>query len=206
MEYNTQRQKLKISDYGRNIYKLIQYAFTIEERDKRNQVAAAIVDIMAQNSSDAQDTEDYKRKYWVHLMILSDWKLDVDLPYDITPEETVDFKPHPISYNQAKPRYRHYGAIIEAMLKRVADYPEDEERTELISLIAHAMKRDYLLWNHDTVEDDLVTLQLESLSGGRIHLDENFHYNDFRDYLKGTDEERRSNGTHKKKKKKKKKM
>ena len=79
MEYNTQRTKLKINDYGRNIYKLIQYTKTVEDREKRNQMASAIVDIMAQNSPDSKDAEDYKRKYWVHLMILANWELDVDI-------------------------------------------------------------------------------------------------------------------------------
>lgn len=204
MEYNTQRTKLKINDYGRNVYNLIQYTKTVEDREKRTRMASAIVDIMAQNSPDAKGGEDYKRKFWVHLMILADWELDVDVPYEISREETVEFSPHTLEYNQDKIQYRHYGAIMERMIKRVAEYPEGEERDELVSLIAHAMKRDYLLWNRDTVEDDVITQQIESLSGDRLHLPEGFQFKDFREYLKGTDEERRANGTHKKKKKKKK--
>ena len=150
MEYNTQREKLKITDYGRNIYKLIEYTKHVEERDKRNLMASIIVDIMSQISSESKDVKDYKRKYWVHLMILSKWELDIDLPYDdITPEETVEFAPHPISYTQSKVTYRHYGSIMESMIKKVAEYPEGEERDELVRLMAHAMKRDYLLWNRD---------------------------------------------------------
>ena len=204
MEYNTQRTKLKINDYGRNIYKLIQYTKTVEDREKRNQMASAIVDIMAQNSPDSKDAEDYKRKYWVHLMILANWELDVDIPDQITSEETVEFEPQAIEYHRENIHFRHYGSIMEKMVKRVAEYPEGEERDELIKLIAHAMKRDYLLWNSDTVEDSVIRLQLENLSNDNIHLPEDFQFKDFRDYLKGTDEERRSNGTHKKKKKKKK--
>ena len=86
----------------------------------------------------------------------------------------------------------------------MAEYPEGEEREELIELIAHAMKRDYLLWNSDTVEDEVVRKQLENLSEGKLQLPDSFQFKDFREYLKGTDEERRANGTHKKKKKKKK--
>lgn len=204
MEYNTQRTKLKINDYGRNIYKLIQYTKTVEDREKRNQMASAIVDIMAQNSPDAKGGEDYKRKFWVHLMILADWELDVDVPYEISREETVEFTPHALKYGQEKIRYRHYGAIMEKMIRRVAEYPEGEERDELVSLMAHAMKRDYLLWNSDTVEDGVITQQIEELSDNKLQLPEDFQFKDFREYLKGTDEERRANGTHKKKKKKKK--
>ena len=107
MEYNTQRPRLKINDYGRNIYKLIEYAKTVEDRDKRNRMAEAIVDIMSHNSTEPKDSEDYKRKFWVHLMILSNWELDVDMPYDISREESVEFTPRPLGYNQGKTRYRH---------------------------------------------------------------------------------------------------
>jgi hypothetical protein len=86
----------------------------------------------------------------------------------------------------------------------VAEYPEGEERDELVSLMAHAMKHDYLLWNSDTVEDGVITQQIEELSDNKLQLPEDFQFKDFREYLKGTDEERRANGTHKKKKKKKK--
>ena len=123
MEYNTQRPRLKINDYGRNIYKLIEYAKTVEDRDKRNRMAEAIVDIMSHNSTEPKDSEDYKRKFWVHLMILSNWELDVDIPYDISREESVEFTPRPLGYNQGKTRYRHYGAVMESMIKRVAEYP-----------------------------------------------------------------------------------
>ena len=204
MEYNTQRTKLKINDYGRNIYKLIQYTKQVEDREKRTRMAEAIVDIMAQNSGDPKDAEDYKRKFWVHLLILAGGELDVDIPYDITPEETVEFKPQTLAYHHDKMQYRHYGVNIEKMIQRVAEYPEGEERDELVSLISHAMKRDYLLWNSDKVEDEVIKNQMESLSDNRLHFPEGFQFKDFREYLKGTDEERRANGTHKKKKKKKK--
>lgn len=203
MEYNTQRTKLIINDYGRNIYKLIQYTKNVADRDKRNVMASAIVDIMAQNSPDPKDAANYKRKFWVHLMILANWELDVDVPYEITREESVEFKPNAIGYHHEKSRFRHYGSIMENMIKRVAEYPEGEERDELVRLMAHAMKRDYLLWNSDTVEDDVIQHQLESLSDQKLHLPVDFQFKDFREYLKGTDEERRANGTHKKKKKKK---
>lgn len=203
MEYNTQRKKIKISDYGRNIYKLIEYAKTEQDRDKRNQMAESIVDIMAQIDKESKNADDNKRKYWVHLMILANWELDVDVPYDITREDTVEFSPRPMVYSQSKIRYRHYGQIMENMIKKVAEYPEGEEREELVGLISHAMKRDYLLWNRDTVDNELISMQLEAISDGKLKVPEEFEFMDFRDYLKGTDDERRANGTRKKKKKKK---
>ena len=205
MEYNTQRPQLRINDYGRNISKLIEYAKTIDDRDKRNQMAAAIVDIMSRIDEGDKEGDDYKRKYWVHLMILANWELDVDMPYEISREETVEFVPHPLGYNQGKTHYRHYGSVMESMIKRVAEYPEGEERDELVGLMAHAMKRDYLLWNRDTVEDDLISLQLNAISGGKLNVAEDFKYKESRESLKGLDDERSANIAHRKKKKKKKK-
>ena len=204
MEYNTKRTQLKINDYGRNIYNLIQHIKNEPDRERRTIMATAIVDTMARIANDEKATEDYRRKYWVHLMIMANWDLDVDVPYEITPEENVDFKPQALAYKQGQVHYRHYGSVMERMVKRVAEYPEGEERDEALSLIAHAMKRDYLIWNNDTVEDELITRQLEVMSGNSVTLPESFEYYDFRDYLRGTSEERRANGTHKKKKKKKK--
>ena len=202
MEYNTQRPHLKISDYGRNVYKLIEYARAIEERDKRNQVAEAIVEIMSQLDPDHKNQEDDKRKYWVHLMILANWDLDVDIPYEISREETVEFQPEHLSYKRGESRYRHYGNIMEQMVKRISEYPEGEERDELVRLTAHAMKRDYLMWNNDTVEDDLINQHLATLSEGRVQVPEGFSYKAVEEYMKGIEEERKANGNRKKKKKK----
>ena len=162
MEYNTQRPQLKINDYGRNIYKLIQYAKGIEDREKRNRTAQAIVNIMARHE-EGKITDENKRRFWVHLMILADWDLDVDVPYEISPSETVEFTPRRIAYAQDGSRFHHYGHIMEAMVKRAAEYPDGEERDALIERIAHAMKRDYLLWNRDTVEDDVINKQMEAI-------------------------------------------
>ena len=201
MEYNTQRPHLKISDYGRNVYKLIEYARTVENREERNQVAEAIVDIMAQLDPDHKDQESDSRKYWVHLMILANWELDVDIPYEISREESVEFQPEHLSYEHKDPHYRHYGSIMEQMVKRISEYPEGEERDELVRLTAHAMKRDYLMWNNDTVEDDLINQHLSTLSEGKINVPEGFNYKEIGEYMKGIEEERKAGGKRKKKKK-----
>ena len=198
MEYNTQRPQLKINDYGRNIYKLIQYAKGIEDRGQRTRMAQTIVNIMAR-SEDGKASEEDKRRFWVHLMILADWDLDVDVPYDISPEESVEFSPKRMMYNQNGSHFRHYGHIMEEMVKRAASYPDGEERDALIERIAHAMKRDYLIWNRDTVDDEVINDQLAILSDDKLTVKEGFEYQEAKDYLKGYNEER---GVAPKKKKK----
>ena len=203
MEYNTQRPKLKINDYGRNIYKLIQYAKGIEDREKRNRMVQTIVNVMSR-SEDGKSSDEDKRRYWVHLMILADWDLDVDVPYDITPEDSVDFAPRRLSYGQDGSRFHHYGQVMEAMVKRAAEYPDGEERDALIARLAHAMKRDYLLWNRDTVENEIINKQLALLSDDKIQMKPDFEYNDAKDYLKGVNDNRGTMSNKKKKRKKKK--
>lgn len=204
MEYNTQRPKLKINDYGRNIYKFIQYAKGIEDREKRNRMVQTLVNVMSRGE-DGKSRDEDKRRYWVHLMILADWDLDVDVPYDITPEDSVDFAPRRLPYGQNGSRFHHYGHIMEAMVKRAAEYPDGEERDALIARIAHTMKRDYLIWNNDTVENETINKQLALLSDDKIQLKPDFEYNDSKDYLKGVNDNRGTMFNKKKKRKKKKK-
>lgn len=203
MEYNTQRPKLKINDYGRNVYKLIQYAKGIEDRGQRNRMAQTIVNAMARSEETKNHNDEDKRRYWVHLMILADWDLDIDVPYDITPEDSVEFAPRRIQYAQNGSRFHHYGHIMESMVKRAAEYPDGEERDALIARIAHAMKRDYLLWNRDSVEDEVINSQLAILSDNKIQVTDGFQYGEASDYMKSNHEDHTA--TYKKKRKKKKK-
>jgi hypothetical protein len=174
MEYNTKRQKLQITDYGRNIYKLIDYAKTIEDRDKRNAVAASIVNVMAQVNPKVKEETDYKHKLWDHLLIMSDFQLDVDSPYPISHDINIDFTPKPLKYKNNSINYRHYGKVLEDLIEKVSTYPEGEEKETLIELIAHQMKRSYLVWNRNTVSDELILEQFDRLSEGRLKLREDF--------------------------------
>lgn len=201
LEYNTQRPQIKISDYGRNVYKLIEYAKTLQDRDQRNKTAAAIVEVMAQVCGESSKSDEQKRKFWVHLLILSNWELDVDQPYDITPEESVEFQPRRLHYRQEGMKYRHYGRVMEDAIKRAAEYPEGAERDEMVAQIAHAMKRDYLLFNRDTVENEVISHQLSAISDGRLQVKEEFRYKEAAEYLAGIDDPTRTVSKKKKKKK-----
>lgn len=176
MEYNSQREQMKINDYGRNVVKLIEYAKGIDDRQERTKVAEAIVDVMSAVNPQVRQTADYKRRLWDHLMIMSDWSLDVDAPYEmVRPEATVE-RPRNLAYKSGNMKYRHYGATLEKMVKRVAEMPEGEERNVLTEEIAHAMKRDYLTWNRDTVEDEIIAAQLDDLSEKKLSLPETFEF------------------------------
>ena len=119
MEYNTQRDKLVIADYGRNIYKLIEWAKGLEDRTQRNEAAAGIVQVMAKVNPKVMDQNAYEKMLWDHLMIMSGWELDVDIPYDIERGDTVTFHPKQITMKSRPIRYRHYGRILEDMTQRM---------------------------------------------------------------------------------------
>ena len=205
MEYNTQREKLKITDYGRNVVKLIDYAKQLATKEERNRMAGVILDVMAQLNPKVKERTDYKHILWDHLMIMADYTLDVDCPYPIVREENSGFRPRPMRLHSTRIRYPHYGRAMEDMIKAVAAMPESEERTLLTSQIAHTMKRQYLQWNRDTVDNRLIVEQLQELSDGKLTVPENFKFHDSRELLDAINQAQAKNGEGTKKKKKKKK-
>ena len=205
MEYNTQRDKLKISDYGRHVVKMIDYAKQLDDREERTRMANTIVDVMAQLNPKIRERTDYKHILWDHLMLMADYDLDVDCPYTINREETEHFHPRHLDLPTGSIRYRHYGRALEDMIKAVAAMPEGEARDTLTVQIAHAMKRQYLQWNRDTVDDRLIVEQLTELSEGRLRLPEGFQFQDTKEALATIATMQNANAEPKKKKKKKKK-
>ena len=184
---------------------MIDYAKTIEDRTERTQMANLIVDAMALVNPKVKERTDYRRILWDHLMMMANFELDVDCPYPIDREETEAFAPRPIKYSDSEIRYRHYGRALEDMIRAVAEMPESEEKSVLAQQIAHTMKRQYLQWNRDSVDDDLIREQLTKLSGGRIVLPETFQFRDSKIYLDAmaaAAAKKESSGKKKKKKKK----
>jgi len=182
-DYNTQRKKLVLPEYGRNVYKMVEYLMTIEDREERNKAARSIIYIMGNLNPHLRDVADFKHKLWDHLFIMSDFKLDIDSPYEKPTPEVLYEKPRPIPYSNYDIKYKHYGKIIELMIKKAADYPEGKERDILIRLIANHMKKCYLTWNRETVNDDIIFDDLRKLSDGKIIVENEVKLSDTRDIL-----------------------
>ncbi len=169
MDYNTSRAKLSMPEYGRNIQTMVNHLFTIEDREKRNQSANAIIDVMGNLFPYLRDIPEYKHKLWDHLAIMSDFKLDIDYPYELPSPELLVEKPKKVPYNQNDIKLRHYGLIIEKMIEKAVEM-EGEEKDILIEQIANQMKKLYLSWNKDSVEDEKIFVDLEELSGNRLQV------------------------------------
>jgi hypothetical protein len=170
MEYNTARPELKIPEYGRNVHRMVEYCLSIEDREHRNKVAQSIIDVIGNLNPHLRDVPDFKHKLWDHLFIMSDFQLDVDSPYPIPTQSTFEDKPDRVPYPDSIDRFRHYGHIIRKMVEYASNLEDSELREGLVLSIANQMKKSYLMWNKDTVDDDVIFAELAKLSKGRIQL------------------------------------
>lgn len=183
-DYNTQQKKLIMPEYGRNVQQMIDHCVSIEDREERTRCANTIINIMGNLFPHLRDVDDFKHKLWDHLAIMSDFKLDIDYPYEIIRKENLRTKPDRIPYTLTLIRYRHYGKTLERMIKKCEDYPDGPERDQLISLLANHMKKSFLTWNKEVVDDDKIFKDLREYSHGRIDLSpETFRLKESKEFL-----------------------
>ncbi|MCB0372741.1 MAG: DUF4290 domain-containing protein [Muricauda sp.] len=170
LEYNTERPKLHIPEYGRHFQKMVDQAVAIEDRDERNKVAKAIISVMGNLQPHLRDVPDFQHKLWDQLFIMSDFQLDVDSPFPITSKEVLQQRPEPLGYPQNHPKYRFYGNNIKRMIDVAVNWEKGDMRSGLEYAIANHMKKCYLTWNKDTVEDNVIFGHLKEMSNGEIDL------------------------------------
>lgn len=168
MEYNTQRPKMFIAEYGRHVQKMVDYAVTVEDTEERNKVAKAIINVMGQLNPQLRDVEEYKPKLWAHLLIMSDFKLDVDSPYPIPTKESVGIKPDRMPYPKNEIRYGHYGFIIQELIAKACEFEDGDEKTAMVLAIANLMKKHFLTYNRLMANDQIIADQLATLSNGKL--------------------------------------
>lgn len=170
LEYNTERSKLIIPEYGRHFQKMVDHAVSIADSEERNRVAKAIISVMGNLQPHLRDVPDFQHKLWDQLFIMSDFKLDVDSPFPITSKEVLQQRPEPLEYPQNFPKYRFYGNNIKRMIDVAISWEKGDMRDGLEYAIANHMKKCYLNWNKDTVEDAVIFKHLYELSDGLIDL------------------------------------
>lgn len=174
-KYNSQLKKLALPEYGRNIQQMVDHCCTIEDREERTRCAYSIVKTMGNLFPQLRDEPDYKHKLWDHLAIMSDFKLDIDFPYEVVKEENLETKPEFMGYQLESIKFRHYGKIIEKMIERACEYPEGEEKDALVMLIANHMKKLIFQINKEDVDDLKIFKDLTFYSRGKIQLDPATH-------------------------------
>lgn len=183
MEYNTTREMMLIPEYGRNIQNMIQYICTIEDREKRNKAAKFIVNVMGQMHPTVKESGDFKHKLWDHMFIIADFKLDVDAPYPPPPPLSLSTKPEHLSYHDKEIEFKHYGKNIALMIEKATEYEDGPEKDALVHAIANHMKKSYLNWNRESVNDELIEKHLNMLSKDLLKLNQDFRFTHTNDIL-----------------------
>ncbi|MGB5243659.1 MAG: DUF4290 domain-containing protein [Lutimonas sp.] len=170
LEYNSEREPLIIPEYGRHIQKLVNHCMAIEDEEERNTMAKAIVDVMGNLQPHLRDVPDFQHKLWDQLFIMSNYQLDADSPYPKPLRENLQAKPEKLPYPKSISKYRFYGNHIQTMIDTAAAWEEGDLKDALVMTIANHMKKSYLNWNKDTVDDKIIIDHLAELSGGKLKL------------------------------------
>lgn len=169
LEYNTERVHLIIPEYGRHIQKMINDATAMEDAEERNKTAKAIIAVMGNMQPHLRDVPDFQHKLWDQLFIMSDFEIDVESPYGKPSREELAERPEPLEYPQNFPKYRFYGNNIKRMIDVAISWEKGDMREGLVMTIANHMKKCFLNWNKDTVDDEVIFNHLFELSKGQIN-------------------------------------
>ncbi len=167
MKYNTRKEKLILPEYGRNIQNMVDHCISVENPGERMKCANTIIDIMGNMFPHLRDVNNFKHILWDHLAIMSDFKLDIEYPYEVIKKEDLYSSPGKLDYSRPTMRYRHYGKILERMIDIAAGMEEGDKKTQLVKLLLSQMKKSYIQWNKD-VDDEKIFEDMSEISKGRI--------------------------------------
>ncbi|HAT62461.1 MAG TPA: DUF4290 domain-containing protein [Prevotella sp.] len=184
LDYNTQRERLILPEYGREVQDMVDYCLKLKDRDERQKCANTIVEIMERMfPKDSYNDENYKQKLWDHLAIMSKFQLDIDYPYDVNQATKIATKPEPMEYPMKKIPVRHYGSMIFELFDKLKTEKPGEEREELVRITANQMKRNLVQWSHGTSDDQKVADDLARYTDGKVQLDlDHFSFDKINDH------------------------
>jgi len=173
LDYNTQREKLIMPEYGREIQKMVDLAISLPTKEERNLCADSIIRQMENKNPLLRNTPNYEQTLWDHLFLMSHKQLDIDWPYDVNEAEKILSKPQPMVHpdHNEQAHLRHYGRLLTKVFEKLKTMPEGPERDELARQTANQMKRDLMAWGHGSIEDEKVADDLARYTDGIIQLD-----------------------------------
>ena len=168
MEYNTTRNHLEMKEYGRHVQKMVAHLLTIEDKERRQKQAHAVIELMGFINPQLKNIEDYRHKLWDHLFLISDFKLEVDSPYPIPTRESLRARPNPLPYPKRHPRYSHLGKHLELVIQKAMAEENEEKRSGFAHAIAYYMKLTYNTWHKELVPDDSIRSELNTITQGKL--------------------------------------
>lgn len=170
-QYNTQQKKMALPEYGRSIQNMVDHAVTIADPEERQRCANTIINIMGNMFPHLRDVPDFKHKLWDHLAIMSDFKLDITYPYELIRKDNLNTKPDFIPYTSSERiTYRHYGRTLEMLIRKAAELEDGDEKNNLVALLCNHMRKNYVAWNKDNIDEQKIADDLRELSGGKLRL------------------------------------
>ncbi len=185
MDYNTNRDKLRLPEYGRNVQEMVDIIKNTPDREERNRLAKSTIQLMGNMNPQLRDVVDYKHKLWDHLAVIADFDIDIDSPYPLPTQAEIHQKPMKMKYsNPDEIRFKHYGKILEDMVRKTTQYPDGEEKDALIATVANQMKKSFLTWNRETVSDDVIFSDMLAIACNRIKIPEGLKLKDSREILR----------------------
>jgi hypothetical protein len=180
MEYNTTRNHLIMREYGRHIQKMIEYLLALEDQEKRQRNAQAVIELMGFLNPHLKNVEDFRHKLWDHLFLISDFKLEVASPYPIPTRETLRARPQPLRYPKRYPKFSHMGKNLEIVINKALAEENPDKRNGFANAIAYYMKLAYNNWHKETVHDDAIQQELSNLTNGQLEFTNTPYVKSFR--------------------------
>ena len=178
LDYNTQRKQLILPEYGRGVQKMVDYAMTLKDKGERQKCARSIISIMERMFPQQKDGIDYEQKLWDHLAIMSNFKLDIDYPVDISEAKNIMEKPKPMAYPKQTNPIKHYGSMLFELFDKLKNMEPGRQRDELTRLTANQTKRNLMQWSHGSSDDEKIASDLARFTDGKIQLDlDKFKFN-----------------------------
>jgi hypothetical protein len=172
-DYNTQRKRMNLPEYGRNVQKMVDHIKTLNDRNERNRAAKTIIQIMGNLNPHLRDEGDFRHKLWDHLALIANFDLDIDSPYPFPEAKKLLERPNQVEYKKGDIRFLHYGRIIELMIEAATEMEDGEEKEYLTTLIVNQMKKSYVTWNRSQVADEVIIADMKLLSKGKLKMTEN---------------------------------
>lgn len=171
LDYNTQREKLIIPEYGREIQNMVDHAMSLTDKQQRQRCAESIITIMERMFPQNRENENHQQTLWNHLALMSNFQLDINWPYDPEEAKHLATKPEPLPYPMQRIPLRHYGNMIFELFDKLKTMEPGKERDELVRLTANQMRRNLSQWSHSTSNDEIVASDLARYTDGVIQLD-----------------------------------
>lgn len=169
---NSEKVRLLLPEYGRNVQKMVKFLKTIEDRELRNRQAQVVVGIMGNLYPGRRDTEDFQHMLWDHLFMIAEFDLDIDSPFP-KPDPSMFFQtPQKISYTQSQEGDRNWGRYLPKMIKTIVEKEgtSDEDKNLVAINIANFAKAKSRELNTEASMNSSIANDIERLSSGKLHV------------------------------------